>query len=152
VWRGSTEITDQDDLGRMLRTGYAYWINDSYWMFMPYKLKDSGVTLKYMGKAKTSSGEQAHVLELRFKQVGLTPDNRYLVYVDPVTMLVTQWDYFEDPTQKEPGMSTPWRNWTRFGRIMLSADRGERGHTDLVVYDSLPESVFTSPEPVDLAR
>lgn len=46
---------------------------------MPYKLKDSGVTLKYKGEGQTEEGEPAQVLVLTFKDVGVTPQNKYEV-------------------------------------------------------------------------
>ena len=30
----------------LTQAGKAHWINDTYWLVMPFKLKDSGVTLK----------------------------------------------------------------------------------------------------------
>ena len=29
---------------------YAIWVNDTYWLLMPYKMKDPGVTLAYDGE------------------------------------------------------------------------------------------------------
>lgn len=150
AWRDGTEITDETELGKALERGMALWINDSYWVFMPYKLKDTGVTLKYVGAGKTSEGADAEILQLTFADVGVTPENRYLVYVDSQTMHVVQWDYFENASDGEPGMSTPWHNWQTHGGIMLSDGRGKGSHTDIAVFDSLPASVFESPEPADL--
>ena len=99
---------------------------DSYWVFMPFKLKDSGVTLKYSGKSETADGKPADVLELTFKDVGRTPENKYHVYVDEDSRLVTQWDYYENASDPEPRFQMPWQNWQKQGGIMLSADRGER--------------------------
>ena len=43
------EISDPDTLAAKLDHGYRAWINDSYWLVMPYKLKDTGVTLRLSG-------------------------------------------------------------------------------------------------------
>jgi len=150
AWRDGQEL-EGEELAKMLDSGEAAWINDSYWMFMPYKLKDSGVTLEYVGEGTMADERAAEVLQLTFKEVGRTPDNRYLVYVAKDSGLVEQWDYFSHADDEEPGFRIPWHNWKPFGGIMLSDDRGDSGHTDLGVYDHLPESVFTSPEPVDLS-
>ncbi len=152
AWKSGEKITQPDSLKKTLQYAYEAWVNDSYWMFMPYKLKDSGVTLKYAGEGKTENGRPADILQLTFKNVGVTPQNKYLVYVDKESRLVTQWSYFQNVSDREPRITTPWRNWKRYGRIMLSDDRGKRKHTDIAVYDSLPEAVFTSPEPVRLAK
>jgi hypothetical protein len=148
AWREGQEL-EGEELSAMLDSGEAAWINDSYWMFMPYKLKDSGLTLEYVGEGTMEDGRGAEVLQLTFKGIGRTPDNRYLVYVANDSGLVEQWDYFRHADDEEPGFRIPWHNWQPFGRIMLSDDRGQRGHTDLAVYERLPESVFASPEPVD---
>jgi hypothetical protein len=118
-------------------------------MFMPYKLKDSGVTLKYLGKGQMLDGRSAEILQLTFESVGRTPQNKYKVYVAEESGLVEQWDYFSDATAENPQLSSPWHNWQRYGRILLSDNRGERGHTDIAVLDELPPEVLSSPEPVD---
>ena len=50
------KISDPDTLAAKLDHGYRAWINDSYWLVMPYKLKDSGVTLHYRGIETTEDG------------------------------------------------------------------------------------------------
>ena len=124
------------------------WINDSYWLVMPFKLKDSGVTLKYVGEDSTSTGALADVLQLTFNEVGKTPENKYLVYIDKETNLVTQWDFFRTADDEEPTMSTPWENYQEMGGILLSDGRGERGLTDVKVLESVPEGAFESFDPL----
>ena len=46
AWAGGEEITDPDALKERLTSAYRNWANSSYWLIMPYKLKDSGVTLR----------------------------------------------------------------------------------------------------------
>ncbi len=149
AWKDGQEVTHPDSLKMELEKGYAYWINDSYWVFMPYKLKDSGVTLKYQGEGRMADSSAADILALTFENVGLTPENKYLVYVDKTTRLVGQWDFFENAADTTARMSTPWKNWQKHGGILLSDDRGRGKHSDLAVFDELPASVFQSPEPVN---
>ena len=149
AWADGEEITDPGELAKRLDYGEAVWINDSYWMFMPYKLKDSGVTLKYLGERPMLDGRPASVLQLTFAGVGRTPQNKYYVYVADDTGLVEQWDYFEDAGHAEPGFQNPWHNWQRYGNILLSDDRGERGHTGIAVFTELPAAILDSPEAVD---
>jgi hypothetical protein len=150
AWRDGVEL-EGEELAEMIDFGEAVWINDSYWMFMPYKLKDTGVTLTYVGEGAMADGRTADVLQLVFEDVGRTPDNRYHVYVARDTGLVEQWDFYRDAADEEPGFRVPWHDWQRYGKILLSDDRGDSGHTGIAVYESLPASVFSSPEPVDLA-
>ena len=145
AWRGDTEITDPDSLSEILQSAYARWVNDSYWLVMPYKLKDSGVTLTYEGQGMTEEGLPAHVLELTFHDVGLTPQNRYRVWVDIHESLVRQWAFYADAADAEPRFVLPWNGWRQVGRIWLADDFGRRRHTEVAVHDSLPDAVFTDP-------
>lgn len=153
VLKGGEAVTDPSKLRAMLEAGEAAWINDSYWLLMPYKLKDTGVTLKYLGEHPMKDGRPADALELTFKDIGRTPHNKYLVFVARDSGLVEQWSFFADRDDDEPRFLCPWANWKRYGRIMLSDDRGEIGRLDeLAVFDELPESVFTDPAPVDFSK
>jgi len=148
-------VADADELAGMMKNAKSWWINDSYWLVMPYKLKDSGVTLTYVGEGAMADGRAADMLQLVFKDVGDTPNNKYHVWVAKDSGLVEQWAYFREAADAEPGFITPWANWKKYGRIMLSDDRGEmRGnparHTDVAVYDELPRSIFDSPDPIEL--
>ena len=149
AWKGGKPITHPDSLKKVLDQGYYFWVNDSYWMFMPYKLKDTGVTLKYLGEGTMKNGRPAHILQLTFNNVGVTPENKYHVYVDRETYLVGQWEYYRKASDKKPTIDAPWNNWQRYGNIMLATDRGARKHSDIGVFDELPESIFTRPDPVD---
>ncbi len=149
AWHDGDEITDEAELERMLVSGESAWINDSYWIVMPYKLKDSGVTLKYAGSGEMEDGRAAEVLQLTFEGVGRTPENKYLVYVAEESGLVEQWDFYANATDEEPGFKTPWHNWERYGGILLSDNRGEGSHTEIAVFDRLPDSVFSDPAPID---
>lgn len=150
AWRHGREVTDPEDLKQMLDDGEAAWINDSYWIVMPYKLKDSGVTLKYLGDADMEDGRPAEVLQLTFEDVGRTPENKYEVFVAQDSGLVEQWNFYADADDDEPRFKIPWHNWQPHGSILLSDDRGRGKHTDVAVHTELPESVFTSPEPTTL--
>ncbi|MEQ9301622.1 MAG: hypothetical protein RIF33_23790 [Cyclobacteriaceae bacterium] len=144
VYKNGAEFADQDSIDFYLTRGERIWINDAYWLVMPYKLKDSGVTLKYLREDSTATGEQADVLQLTFDNVGVTPENIYEVYVDKYSRLVTQWAYYRESGQEEPNFITPWGEYAKYGQIMLSGDRGERDLTDIAVLDVVPENAFSS--------
>ena len=147
AWEEGVEITDAEGLKKALRGGEGAWINDSYWLVMPYKLKDSGLTLKYGGEKADPAGNLCDVLELTFKEVGRTPQNKYHVFVDKTSRMVVHWDYWKDGAVDEPRSLGAWNNWRKFGNIMLTDDHGRRKHTDIAVFDSLPGAVFTDPAP-----
>lgn len=138
------ELTEADTLNTMLKRAERIWINDSYWLVMPFKLKDSGVTLKYLGEDTLASGDYCNVLQLTFENVGTTPENKYKVYVDRKDNLVKQWAYFEKASQDTASAIWPFDNYKRYGKILLSADRSDgRGPKDVRVDERLPETLFT---------
>ena len=152
AWADGLAVTDPAALEEHLKQAYEAWINDSYWLFMPYKLKDSGVTLRYAGEAAMTDGRPSDVLELTFHDVGVTPQNKYRVYVARDSGLVEQWDYYAVASDAEPKFQVPWHGWTRQGAILLSGDRGKRQITEISVHDELPRSVFESPAATGLRQ
>lgn len=134
--------THQDSLAKYLDRGYRMWVNDSYWLVMPFKLQDPGTTLKYMGRQDDNRGVSCDVLEMTFTEVGVTPDNKYLIYVDPARQLVVQWDYFRHYDDEEPRLSTPWIDYNTYGTILLSDRRGERNMGPIAVYKELPGRIY----------
>ncbi len=143
VKRQGREITNPDTLKVLLKTAKSMWINDSYWLIMPFKLKDTGVTLKYRGLDTLPTEQIVHVLQLTFKNVGDTPQNKYFIFVDEESNLVVQWSYFKEAQQHDPDFTTPWRGYRRYGRILLSDDRGERKLTNISTPERLPNEIFT---------
>lgn len=142
IWKDGRLLQNKDSLNKYLDQAYRVWVNDSYWLFMPFKLKDSGVTLKYMGEDTTNAGDPADELQMTFKDVGVTPQNKYHVWVDKNNHLVTQWAYFREYSQDKPNFVLPWKNYEKYGNILLSGDRGERQITDIAVYENPPNGIF----------
>lgn len=138
VVRNGQRVTQPDTVKKYLQQAYEMWVNDSYWLVMPYKLKDSGVTLSYMGMDSTRAGIPAYKLKLTFDSVGVTPQNMYHVYVDTTDYLVRQWAYFPEAGMDEPGFVLPWRNYRRYGNILLSNDRGNNAISDIEVLKEWP--------------
>lgn len=152
AWRAGEPVVDADTLAARLDRAHAAWINDAYWLVMPYKLKDSGVTLTYVEEGMTEEGLPAHIVELTFRDVGRTPQNRYRVWLDIHTGLVSQWAFYRNAADEEPGFVMPWANWQPYGGILLNDDFGRRRHSDIAVFDDLPESVFTDPGEISLTE
>lgn len=143
VLKNGKQVIVNDSLKLFLSQAKSIWINDSYWLIMPFKLKDDGVTLKHIGEGKTENGYPSEILELTFKGVGDTPNNKYLVYVDKETKLVSQWSYFRTADQTEPDFTTPWTDYKKYGKILLSGSRGERQITEIGAPENLPASTFS---------
>ena len=134
--------TEPDSIQKYIEMAESVWINDAYWLFMPFKLKDSKTTLKYIALDTVAGGAYSHKLELTFNEIGDTPENKYWVFVDTTTMLVNQWAYFDNNTDLIPRFSTPWKEYQKYGDLLLSGDRGQRKITAIEVLDSLPENYF----------
>lgn len=142
VFEKGVEVTDEAARAKALASAKSTWINDSYWLVMPYKLKDDGVTLKWKGDGALPDGRTADVLELSFQSVGDTPQNVYHVWIARDTHLVEQWAYFPSREDREPKLTTAWANWMPYGRILLSSDRtAERKLTEIQVLDTPPASL-----------
>jgi hypothetical protein len=132
-----------------LEEGYATWVNDTYWLLMPYKMKDPGVILAYDGEEK-KGGEAWDKVRLTFDDVGLTPKDKYWAYVNRKTGLVDRWDYVLKGDKKAPSVFS-WKNWKAYGKIRLADDRvntddGTRIYFPVLeVPASVPEATFTTP-------
>ena len=144
VWVKGQELTEKDSLNKMLDKAKSIWINDSYWLVMPFKLKDSGVTLKYLGEDTLMTGDRCNVLQLTFANVGDTPQNKYHVYVDLTDNLVKQWAYYSNASQDSANFIRPWDNYKKYGKILLSADRSDSGGPrNVSVTDTINEKLFS---------
>ncbi len=151
VFKNGAELTNADSLAKYLQEGKNIWINDSYWLVMPFKMKDPGVTLKYINEDTTQKGAKSHVVRLTYKGVGVTPNNAFNVWVNKKTHLVDQWSFYKEASQPKPNFVLPWDDYKTFGKIKLSGSRGERKISDIQVFNNVPESVFTSFAPVDMS-
>jgi hypothetical protein len=145
VWSGGVELQDDHTRSEQLKRARSVWINDSYWFIMPFKLKDTGVTLTYGGERAAEDGRMAEVLSLTFQDVGDTPQNRYDVWVDRETALVSQWSYYRDAGDAAPRFTLPWTDWTQYGSIMLSTGRGRTTVTGVRVSTGDEAASFAAP-------
>jgi hypothetical protein len=155
AYRGGAPV-EGDAARPLLDEAYEAWINDTYWLLMPYKMKDPGVRLKYAGE--TREGNVLYdTIELSFDGVGLTPGDRYWATVNRETGIMERWSYVlqDDPSGKTPTV-WEWRGWTRRGRILLSPEKvsprpGEDVrilHPVMDVYDALSDACYESPAPL----
>lgn len=135
-------MSHPDSLSKYLQKGKEMWINDAYWLIMPFKLKDSGVTLTDLGEEKTDSTDY-RILGLTFENVGVTPDNKYHIFVDRQTNLITQWSFYRNATDSIPGFTTPWTDYKQYGKILLSGNRGKYQLSDIEIMESVPDGTFT---------
>jgi hypothetical protein len=143
-----------EKLKELLDNAWGAWVNDTYWLLMPYKLRDPGVVLKYAGE-ETVDGAVYDKLALSFHQVGLTPGDRYWAYVNRATHVMDRWAYIlESMDPQGPPTVWAWQGWTRHGGILLAPERAQVGADrklslePLEVPATLADSIFNDPQPL----
>ncbi|GAB3950286.1 hypothetical protein GCM10028805_28020 [Spirosoma harenae] len=152
VYRNGEELTEPDSVAKYVRQGRQHWLMDSYWLLLPFKLKDNGVTLKYLGTEPTQNGLPADVLQINLKQNNPVVDTRYKIWVDKKTRLVSQWAQYAKPTDKQPIFTLPWANYQQHGSILIASNRGDQKLTDIMIFTGLPGEVFSDFTRTDLSR
>ncbi len=150
---GSPEEAE-DVKAKFLTRAYGAWVNDTYWLLMPYKLLDPGVELQDLGTV-TLDGHHYTKLGLSFGSVGLTPGDRYWAYVDQTSNLVTRWQYILENQDPDSAPTTwTWGNWQRHGQVLLSDTRTELSGdgagrvlslAPIQVLDTVDPSLFEAP-------
>lgn len=145
------EEASGDAKAEYLKNAYAAWINDTYWLAMPYKLLDPGVTLAYEGR-ETIDGTSYDVVKLSFDDVGLTPGDRYWAYVNRDTGLMDRWAYHLQSMEPDAEPTAwDWVGWKRHGNVMLSPTREQVGGDRVLslapieVPETVPDATFTQP-------
>lgn len=151
----------------MLERAHGAFINDTYWLLMPYKWTDPGVHTEYEGLrgdpvgAERAGGAPAggapasgadgddpdggdpdggpwEVVRLSFDSVGLTPQNEYLAFVNPETGIMERWHHF--PRAGADPLIADWAGWERVGPIHLAPRRPIVGSPAEIRFENLEVS------------
>lgn len=134
VYLDGKSVNDVDSLLMFKTRARRIWINDSYWLVMPFKLRDPGVNISYSGVSSIDSviQEPCHILTVTFDDsVGVTPENKYEVFISLKDRLVKGWKYYNKVTDQEPSIYNPWRNYQNYRDVMFSDVRGFSAHEKL---------------------
>ena len=105
------------------KDAYARWTNDSYWLLAPLKIRDKGVKVE-AGGPKDLNGASVETINLSFESVGLTPTDRYVIYVDPQTKMPKAWDYIP---ASGTGLQATWEKFQNFGGLNLATEHNFNG-------------------------
>lgn len=144
AWKNGQEVAEAKDL---LTFGYRRFINDTYWLLMGFKTFDPGVTREAAGE-KSECGATYDVVKLSFKNVGLTPDDVYWMWVNRDTGLVDQWHMKLTGSKPEDEPSVVmFRDYRRFAGLLISTRREMKGGTvirldDVAVAKEVPAGAF----------
>lgn len=103
------QAIEGDSLAKLIERGRALWVNDTYWMLMPYKMRDPGVVLT-LEDPVTRDGEVRDIVAMRFEDVGLTPGDRYWVEIDREERRVRAWEMVLQGRDPPPSRYT-WEGW-----------------------------------------
>lgn len=147
VWVDGVEVTGEEAT-RRLQGAYSAHINDSYWLIMPYKWTDPGVSVTWLGE-EVEGDTRWEKVELAFDDgVGLTPRNRYRAWVNQESGLMERWEHFRD-AEAQPSPSD-WTEWISSGPIMLALNRRSGGETRIffshvLAAESVPDEAFAPP-------
>lgn len=118
---------------QILDAGYGRFVNDSYWLMMPLKLLDDGVHRARLNDS-IFNGNPVEVLFIWFDNVGLTPGDRYRIFVDPKSHQVVGWRYM---LQSNRTGEYIWDNVTTVGPITLPMRKRTADGTQEIFFDDV---------------
>lgn len=129
----------------LLDKAHGAYINDTYWLAMPWKWLDPGVNLKSLGEQEYE-GKTFDVVELSFDNVGRTPGDRYRGFVAKDTNLMEHWEY---TLQSDREGAWDWE-YVETNGIELGANHTNDGERDINMgdvqaSDEVNEAHFTDP-------
>lgn len=131
AWVNGHEIAG-DSLRTLLQRAKSAWINDTYWLLMPYKLRDPGVTLAMAGDSAAGGGRWERIA-LSFDGVGQTPGDRYWIYVNRANHRVERWDMVLQGSEPPP-RTYSWEGWERHGGLWFPTAH-RQGKTNVFTRD-----------------
>lgn len=121
AWLDGAEVADASEL---LTTGYRRFINDTYWLLMPLKMRDPGVKLEFVESKTNACGATHDILKLSFDQgVGLTSGDQYWAWVNRDSGLVDYWEMLLQGSKDSTRDRSILRNYERIGGLLLSTVR-----------------------------
>jgi hypothetical protein len=120
----------------MLKNAYGRFINDTYWLLAPWKIFDPGVHLAYDGEKPCPGGGTCDVLRLSFENVGLTPKDKYWLWITRDGRKMVQWQYLLNGSTEEP-TTAQWKEWQNVGGIALSMDKPIAGKPAEIKFENV---------------
>lgn len=132
------EVTAPDALGQKLREAASFWVHDSFWVLVPYRLKGDGVTLHYLGEARTDSARY-NLLKVSLEPDADAPVEEFLAYVDLKDNLIRMC-----ADLRNSGHEPVWygSRYQQQGDILLPLRAGA-AHS-IRVHPTLPDKLFNA--------
>lgn len=146
-WKDGNEVLDKTVHQEKMEKAKNIWINDMYWLFMPFKMTDPGVELLYVREDSIDSKQNCSLFSMTFDNVGNTPENKYEICIDHNDHLIKKWSFYEKSSDTVAYATWPWDNYKFYNGLLLSGERSDKkGPSNIKVYDDLEDSVFNSIE------
>lgn len=151
AWLDGKEVSDSAEL---LKSAYGRFINDTYWLLMPLKLRDPGSHLDLAETTTDECGRTYDVLKISFDPgVGLTSSDQYWMYVNRDTNLIDRWEMkLQGSKPEEPRRAFIFKRLERSGGILLPTLKESTSGTsrillnDYFVSDQVPAGAFAPPD------
>src|SRR5512141_110209 len=116
AWREGKEV---DDTIELLDFAYRRFVNDTYWLLMPLKSMEPGVSREYIGERTDSCGTLWDLVKLTFG-TGAGQDQSWM-WVNRDTGLVDEWDMKPANTRPEdPAVRVYFHDYRRVGGLLVS--------------------------------
>ncbi len=119
-FHNSRVISDSSTAGRVYGRAYATFVRDSWWLLMPFKLKDPGTILHFLD-ARSIDGQDYDIVRMTFNRVGLTPENMYDLYINRETSRIDRIDYYRDSLTAP--VTFYWSDWQEIGGYLFALRR-----------------------------
>ena len=123
----------------LVKSSYARFINDSYWLLAPWKIFDPGVHLAYEGEKPCPAGGTCDILKLSFDEVGLTPKDVYWLWVTRDGRQMVQWQYLLGGAEGEP-TTVAWKDWKKMNGMSLAMDHPIAGKPTSIRFENVSVS------------
>lgn len=139
----------QEEEADLLEAAWGAFINDTWWLLMPFKWEDPGVDLTWIGRERSGKTHWDVVL-LEFSEgTGLTPGDRYWAYVDRRTGRMDKWEMLLEGSEGDP-KPVYWTGWEEHGGVLLSTRKELPGSNREIRIENIEVSRRRDPSRFDI--
>ena len=153
VFVGGKRMIDPVQTRETLEQTFMIWRFATDFLILPFRLKDSGVTLRHGGPGLTMTHDTADILDMTYHGTGPTGNGRNQLWVSRKDHLVTQWAFYAQPADPRPAFVRDWLDYRNYNGVLLASQRNSATDTlslsHIAVLDTLPRDLFFSARPID---